>query len=372
MRRDAAAVVALAVIVAALSWSWATAADPIQGVRVVPINKFNDYTAANDARVADLEARVDALEVEPEPTPTDEPEPTEEPTPTPTPTPTPEPEPASFPTRDSVGPDVEPTQTYAGDCYFSAAESGTIVDGKVLDCASAGGVRFSVDATGIVFRNSIIRGQMFTVGNTPGDPGADQNRQPVFTVEDSKIQQLTTQDWQDRAACCAHYVIKRSLIEGTHSGLAAHNNVMLVGNFITTNGTDSHSSGVRILKNTVLRGNTITCKPVTPGSDGGCSAAAVFYSERLDGTSAAAFNLTIDGNYFRRGVTSSGAPGGPWFGTRFINCANRTDCTGIIFTGNRFDLGWGTDGGEFPFYGGNDWSGNTWADGQPATSGQSR
>jgi hypothetical protein len=214
---------------------------------------------------------------------------------------------------------------------------------------------------------------MFTVGNTPGDPGADKSRAPVFTVEDSRIIQSSTSDNQDRALCCAHYVVKRSLIQGTHSGLAAHNNVTLVGNYITTDGTDSHSSGVRILKNTTLRGNTIVCKPVTAGHDGGCSAAAVFYSERLDGTSAAAFNLTIEGNYFKRGVTNSGAPGGPWFATRFINCANRTDCTGITFTGNQFDLGWGSDGGEFPVaYGGNVWSDNVWADGQPARSDTSR
>jgi hypothetical protein len=214
---------------------------------------------------------------------------------------------------------------------------------------------------------------MMTLGNTPGDAGADQTRAPVFTVEDSRIVQATTVDWQDRALCCAHYVVKRSLIQGTHSGLAAHNNVTLVGNYITTDGTDSHSSGVRVLKNTVLRGNTIVCKPVTPGHDGGCSAAGVFYSERLDGTSAAAHDLTIEGNYFKRGVTSSGEPGGPWFATRFINCASRTDCIGITFTGNQLDTGWGADGGEFPAaYGGNEWSGNTWADGQPAASGQSR
>lgn len=379
MRRFAAFGLALALVVALFALSPASSDGPIQGVRVTPIKQHNEL----EARVTALEARVDALEAAPEPTPTEEPSPTatppETPTPTPTPTPSeepspteePEPEPAGFPTRDSVGPDVDPTQVYVGDCYFAASESGTVIDGKIVDCASEG-LRFAAAATGIVFRNSIIRGQMLTTGNTPGDPGADESRAPVFTVEDSRIIQTRTVENQDRAACCAHYVIRRSLMEGTHSGFAAHNNVVLEGNFIATNGTDSHSSGGRTLKNTVLRGNTITCKPVTPGSDGGCSAAAVFYRERLDGASAAAFNLTIEGNYFRRGVTSNGEPGGPWFATRFIDCARHTDCTGISFRGNQFDRGWGTDGGEFPFYGGNAWSGNTWADGQPATSGQSR
>lgn len=72
-------------------------------------------------------------------------------------------------------------------------------------------------------------------------------------------------------------------------------------------------------------------------------------------------------------MTPSGEPGGPWYGTRFINCAKRTDCTGITFTGNQFDRGWGTDGGEFPVaYGGNVWADNTWADGEPALSNTSR
>jgi hypothetical protein len=381
MRRFAAPALVLAMFVALLSWSFSSADGPIQGVRVVPIKQFNELESrvtGQGQAIADLRARVTALEavseptVEPTPTETPDPEPTEEPTPTPTPTPTPEPEPSGFPTRDSVGPDADPTTPYAGDCYFSADESGTVIDGKVVDCADEG-IRFAGNVTGVVFRNSIIRGQMLTTGNTPGDAGADTYpRAPVFTVEDSKVIQNRTEENQDRAACCAHYVIKRSLMEGTHSGFAAHNNVVLEGNYITTNGTDSHSSGGRTLKNTVLRGNTITCKPVTAGKDGGCSAAAVFYRERLDGQSARAYNLTIVGNYFRRGVTPSGAAGGPWFATRFVDCARHTDCTGITFTSNQFDLDWGTDGGEFPFYAGNTWAGNTWADGQPANSGQSR
>jgi hypothetical protein len=337
-------------------------------------------TAYEDCRFNRLEALIanahppaptatETVTVTPSPTQTATPSPS--PTTSPSPSPTEPPSTGTFPTATSVGPGVEPTTVYADGCYFGADKSGKIFDGVIINCASDG-VRFAVDAKNIVIRNSIVRGQMFTVGNTPGDPGAEQTREPVFTVEDSKIIQSETVNAQDRALCCAHYVVKRSYIQGSHSGLAAHNNVTLIGNFITTDGTDSHSSGGRILKNTVLRGNTMVCKPVTPGYDGGCSAAAVFYSERLDGTPAAAFNLTIEGNYFKRGVTSSGEPGGPWFATRFINCAARTDCTGINFTGNQFDRGWGTDGGEFPFYGGNTWSGNTWADGQLALSDTSR
>lgn len=277
---------------------------------------------------------------------------------------------ADFPTAASVGPAVDPTEPYSGDCYFDASQSGEIIDAKILDCDAAGGVRFAVDAANIVFRNSIINGQMFTIGNTPGDAGAEQDgRDPVFTVEDSKIVQATTIDNQDRALCCSHYVVKRSLVQGTHSALAVHNNAVLEGNYITTDGTVTHQSGGRILKNAVFRGNTLTCMAVPGyGPDGGCSAAGVFYSEDLSGQSAAAFNLTIEGNYFKRP-----AGDGPYNATRFINCANRIDCINITFTGNLFDLGWMTDGDEFPLaYGGNVWSGNYWADGVAADSGQSR
>lgn len=275
-----------------------------------------------------------------------------------------------FPTSASVGPATDPTIAYSGDCYFDSSQSNEIIDSRILDCDAAGGVRFAVDATNIVFRNSIIRGQMFTIGNTPGDAGAEQDgRDPVFTVEDSDIIQEYTNDGQDRALCCSHYVVKRSLIQGTHSALAVHNNGVLEGNYITTNGTSTHQSGGRILKNTVFRGNTITCMAVPGyGPDGGCSAAGVFYSEDLSGQSAAAYNLTIQDNYFKRP-----AGDGPYNATRFINCANRIDCTNITFTGNLFDQGWMTDGDEFPLaYGGNAWSGNYWADGVPAESGQSR
>jgi hypothetical protein len=43
-----------------------------------------------------------------------------------------------------------------------------------------------------------------------------------------------------------------------------------------------------------------------------------------------------------------------------------------LLPGNLFDRGQGTDGGEFPAYGGNVWSDNWWADGVLASSGQSR
>lgn len=387
-RRFGAPALALAVVLAFMLGGWASAEGPITGVRVVPVKQFNELEArvtAAEQQLADQAARLDALEATPAPPPTPDPtetpapDPTEEPTPTPdpeptedpTPAPDPEPVPAGdFPTRASVGPAVDPTEVWTGgDCYFNVDESGTVVDGKILECGGEG-VRFHKDATGIVFRNSIIRGGMMTPG--VDDDGGEGEREPIFTVEDSKIIQNTNQiSWPDRALYGSHYTVRRSLIQGSHSGVGAHTNVVLTGNFITTDGTDTHSSGVRMLKNSVLRGNTVTCKPVNAGFND-CSAHAVFYREAISGANAPAFNLTIEDNYFKRGTTAGGADGGPYFAVRFIDCANWTDCTGISFQGNQFSLGEGTDGREFPFYADNVWADNVWADGQPALSGQSR
>jgi hypothetical protein len=284
---------------------------------------------------------------------------------------------ADFPTRESVGPAVEPTQVYTGDCYFGPGESGTVIDNKILNCDGEG-VRFADGVTGVVFRNSILRGGMVTMLSDMAD---DADSHPiVFTVEDSRIiQNVQSSSFPDRGVSASHFVIKRSLIQGSHSAVGGHNGATLIDNFITTDGTDTHQSGIRLLMNAVVRGNTITCKPVTVGGtqplyDGsGCSAHGVFYREKMSGIKAPAYNLTIENNYFKRGtVGSTNQLAGPYFATRWIDCAAWTDCVGIRFTGNLFSLGEGTDGGEFPFYGGNVWTNNYWTDGVPALSGQGR
>jgi hypothetical protein len=292
---------------------------------------------------------------------------------------------ADFPTRESVGPAVDPTVAYSGDCYFSNEESPKLVENVIIDCEANSGLRFAENASGWVFRNTIIRGMMFTINQTLGDPGAETYpREPIFTVEDSEIIQRVVEGdpGQDRALCCSHYVVRNSLIQGSHSVLAVHNNAIIEDNYMTTDGTSTHQSAGRMLRNVVLRGNTISCTPhgnADPGNpayqpydDSGCSAHAVFYREALGGENVPAFNLTIENNYFKRGVTAGGQSGGPYYATRFIDCADWTDCTGITVTGNLFSLDEGTDAGEFPFYGGNVWANNYWTDGQPAESNQSR
>jgi hypothetical protein len=245
-----------------------------------------------------------------------------------------------------------------------------VIENRVINCQSQG---FVVDATGVIIRNSIVNGGVYTTFRETS-AAADNNSHPtVFTIESSKVYSGTSTSYDGRALGWAHYVVRDSYIEGAHSGLIAHNQVVLTDNYITTDGTDGHQSGLRALKNTTLRGNTVTCKPSSAGYDGGCSAHAVFYSERVDGTPAAAFNLTIERNYFKRSVTPGGAEGGPWFAVRHIDCDNRSDCTNVKVTWNLFDLGQGTDGGEHPENAtGSVWADNYWTDGTTAESNESR
>lgn len=282
--------------------------------------------------------------------------------------------PGGFPTANSVGPATDPTITYTGDCNFDSSDDGLIIDARIVDC-EANGLRFAAGDYTVTFTNSIILGQMFTFQYTPGDAGADDfPKDPIFIVQDSDILQTQTNNGQDRAVCCSHYVVERSYLQGTHSVAASHNNGVIRDSFLTTDGTSTHSSGIRFLKNSIVDGNTIICKPayLVP-DDAGCSASAVFYSEDLQGISAAAFNMDITNNYFKRGTfQDTGTVASAHYATRFVDCHNRVDCTDIQFTGNQFDIGWGTDGGEFPFYSNNTWANNTWSDGAVATSGQDR
>jgi hypothetical protein len=268
------------------------------------------------------------------------------------------PTPAGFPTRTSVGPAVEPTVVWTGGCYIT--QSNLVIENRIINCFNEG-LHIARGTTGVVIRNSVVNGGIMT-GFTPGDAESEDNNYPiVFTVESSRIVQESTTSL-DRGVCCSHFVVKNSLIQGSHSGLWGFNKATLEGNYITTDGTDTHQSGLRMLKNSTLRGNTVVCKPVTAGYDGGCSAAAVFYREfGVPG------NLNIENNYFHRDPF-----GGPYFATRFIDCQNTNDCVNIKFTGNLFDRGWGTDGGEFPDDAGDVWSDNWWTDGVPALVDQSR
>ena len=381
MRRSAPVGLLLAVLVA-LVLMLPASSQPSPGDGT-PTREELDALAA---RVATLEEQVAELRGGPSPTPTGTPTdpaptptPTPSPSPTPTPTPTPSPTPtptsipdgppsaADFPTPDSVGPATEPTREWTGGCTVTT--DGLVIEDVVVSCPG-GLVMGNVNGDGapdrsvqgVVIRDSVVNGGVFTAEAGPDDAaGNDDDHPQIFSVESSRILCAPEQD-SCRAVGLAHYAVRDSYLRGSHSGGWAHNKVVIEDSYITTTGTSTHQSGLRMLKNSTLRGTTVYCAPAGSGTDGGCSADGVFYREfGVPG------NLTIEGNYFRR---TSGQ--GQWFATRFVDCQLVDVCTGIRMTGNLFDRGQGTDGGEFPDDAGDVWSDNWWVDGEPARSGQAR
>jgi outer membrane biosynthesis protein TonB len=306
-------------------------------------------------------------------TPSDSPTstPTETPTTDPSETPTPDPDgppsAADFPTPDSVGPATEPTQAWTGGCTVTT--DGLVIEGVVVSCPG-GLVMGNVNGDGapdrsvqgVVIRDSVVNGGVFTSEVDTDDVAGNNPLHPqIFSIESSRVLCAPERD-SCRAVGLAHYSVRDSYLRGTHSGGWAHNKVVIEDSYITTTGTSTHQSGIRMLKNSTLRGNTIFCTPAGSDVDGGCSADGVFYREfGVPG------NLAIEGNYFRRG---SGQ--GQWFATRFIDCQLVDVCVNIRMTGNLFDRGQGTDGGEFPNDAGDVWADNYWVDGEPARSGQAR
>jgi hypothetical protein len=380
MRRYAPAGLVLAVLLGLMLVLPASSA-PSGGEGGPTVEEFN----ALEARVTTLEKAVAELQTPtdtPTQTPTDTPTqtPTETPTNTPTPTATPTPTPgtptsdpdvppaaADFPTPDSVGPATEPTTAYAGSCTVTT--DGLVIEDVVVTCPGGlvmgnanGDAAPDRSVEGVVIRDAIVNGGVFTSEvDTDDAAGNDPAHPRIFSVESSRVL-CAPEQGSCRAVGMAHFSVRDSYLRGTHSGGWAHNNVVIEDSYITTTGTSTHQSGLRMLKNSTLRGNTVFCNPAGSGTDGGCSADGVFYREF-----GVPENLTIERNYFRRGTGQ-----GQWFATRFVDCQLVDVCVNITMTGNLFDRGQGTDGGEFPDDAGDVWADNYWTDGVPALSGQAR
>ncbi len=377
MRRYAPVGLALAALLA-LMLVLPASSEPSTGIRVPSVEEFN----ALDARVTTLEKELADLQGgSPTPTPTTAPTPTAGPTATPTATPTPTAAPTTtptagpdmppaagdFPTPDSVGPATEPTKAWTGSCTVTTDD--LVIEGVVVSCP--GGLEMGNvngdqapdrSVQGVVIRDAVVNGGVFTSEvDTDDAAGNDASHPQIFAVESSRIVCAPAQD-SCRAVGLAHFSVRDSYLRGTHSGGWAHNNVVIEDSYITTTGTSTHQSGIRMLKNSTLRGNTLFCAPAGSEKDGGCSADGVFYREF-----GVPENLTIEGNWFRRDAGQ-----GQWFATRFVDCQLVDVCVNISMVGNVFDRGQGTDGGEFPDDTGDVWSDNFWADGQPARSGEAR
>lgn len=308
---------------------------------------------------------------DPSPAPTSSTTPTADPSPTSTSNPTPIgiPSAGDFPTEDSVGPVTEPTAIYSGSCTVTT--DNLVIENAIVNCPGGlimgnanGNEAPDRMVQGVMIRNSVVNGGVSTdtrLVDYDTAIGNDNAHPEIFRVESSRLLCAAVRS-ECRAVGMAHFTVIDSYLLGTHSGMWAHNNAVIEDSFITTTGTSTHQSGLRMLKNSTLRGNTILCNPAGIDRDGGCSADAVFYREfGVPG------NLTIEGNYFRRGASQ-----GQWFATRFTDCQLVDVCVDIKMVGNLFDLGQGTDGGEFPDDTGDVWSDNWWTDGIPALSNQAR
>ncbi len=379
MRRYAPVGLALAALLG-LMLVLPASSEPSTGIRVPSVEEFN----ALDARVTTLEKEVAELQgASPTATPTPSttptpttstPSPTSTPTATPSPTTTPTagpdsppPAAADFPTPESVGPATEPTEAWTGSCTVTT--DGLVIEDVVVTCPTGlemgnvnGDQAPDRSVQGVVIRNAVVNGGVFTSEvDTDDAAGNDASHPQIFAVESSSIVCAPAQG-SCRAVGLAHFSVRDSYLRGTHSGGWAHNNVVIEDSYITTTGTSTHQSGIRMLKNSTLRGNTLFCAPAGSEQDGGCSADGVFYREF-----GVPENLTIEGNYFRRD-----AGRGQWFATRFVDCQLVDVCVNISMVGNVFDRGQGTDGGEFPNDTGDIWADNYWADGRPADSGEAR
>lgn len=285
---------------------------------------------------------------------------------TPTTNPSSPPPPAGTwpPTAASVGVPAGTVLTaYTGSCTITT--DNLVIDSKTVNCPSGleMGLVNGRSVYGVVIRNSVINGGVATNGSvidTDTVAGNDVNHPEIYRIESSRV--LCPTNSNCRAVGLAHFSVYNSYLQGSHSGMFAFNKVVIENSYVTTDGTSTHQSGMRMLKNSTLRGNTVYCNPSTTDHDGGCSADAVFYREfGVPG------NLTIDRNYFKRVE-----PYGQWYATRFIDCQDTDDCLNIKFINNMFDLGQGTAAGEFPNDAGNVWSGNYWVDGVPAGPDDSR
>ena len=286
-------------------------------------------------------------------TPTPTPTPSSSPT-TPTPTPTTPPS-TGFPDASNTGPTGTLT-AYTGPCTITTA--GTVIDSKVINC-----VPLQISTIGVVVKNSKINGAV-RVGvqddynpATVSDPEGDD---PIrVTILDSEIDATAAAGSGFRPISFSHYIVRNSYLHGGGSGAECHNACTIEDSYV--HGFGEHSSGMRILRNGTLRGNTIWCEPNpnsdddgdgVPDVDGGCSGNLTMYEE----FGVPHHNL-VERNYFPAGWF--------WFSLKF----NGNDNGNIRIVGNTFGIkkpGAGlADGWDVKAT--NLWSGNTFTNGGVAS-----
>ena len=255
----------------------------------------------------------------PTPTPTAPETPTVDPTPTPTTPPS-----TGFPNASNTGPTGTLT-AYTGPCTITTPN--LVIENKVINC-----VEFQVETTGVMVKNSMING-VVRVGvqddydpTVVSDPEGDD---PIrVTILDSEIDATAAAGSGYRPLSSSHYIMRNSHIHGGGSGAECHNACTIEDSYIHAFG--EHESGVRILRNGTLRGNTIWCEPNPnsdedgdgiPDPDGGCSGNLTMYEEF-----GIPHHTVVEGNYFPAGLF--------WYSLKF----NGNDAGNIRIVGNTFGV----------------------------------
>jgi hypothetical protein len=186
-----------------------------------------------------------------------------------------------------------------------------VIENKVINCT------VYISTIGVVIHNSRINGAI-RVGVQDGshDPEGDD---PIrVTVTDTEIDASSEPDF--RPISSSHFIVRNSYLHGAYSGAECHNACLIEDSYV--HGSSTHASGARILRNGVLRGNTIWCEPYPgTGADGGCSGNLTMYQEF--GTPQ---NNLVIGNYFPAGLF--------WYNLKF----NGSDAGDIRILNNTFGI----------------------------------
>ena len=284
---------------------------------------------------------------EPAEEPDPEPGPDPAPGPDPDPDPGPDPAPGAFPDADTTGVPPGVTLTpYAGPCTIDV--DGTVIDGRVVDCD------LSIQASGVVIRNSVVNG---TIGNDENTPGHD------FVVSDSEVR---VGDRVGTGIGSRDFVARRVEVTGGNRSINCWMDCRVEASYVHGQMSDetgvSHESGIRVGARSTIVGNTITCDAPDIPPDAGCSAGLTGY-----GDFAPVRDVLVQGNLFLPTTGGTCAYGGSSLGKPFSDEAG-----GIRFIDNVFQRGpTGKCGVWAPimdFLGsllGNVWEGNVWDDGTP-------
>jgi hypothetical protein len=243
---------------------------------------------------------------------------------------------------------------YTGPCTITAAN--TVIEAKRINCD------ISVNASGLVIRNSVVRGSVLQQGGSA-----------AFTITDSLI------DGNDPWACinCGvgyrNFTVLRSEIIGTNRGAYCERSCLIQDSWI--HGTNlepvasnqAHASAVRVEQGATLVHNTLACDfdGPYPNDELGCSADISGYPDFAPIHHNTITNNLLASNNRGIGYCAYGGntPGKPYSG-------DPTNATYVVYKDNVFQRG---ANGKCGAYGpitsfasnrtGNSWSGNTWDNG---------